>query len=43
LIIAESDTELELGDALELLADAWPTAEPTGTATESTGRCRSRG
>ncbi|MEI6161885.1 MAG: DUF3987 domain-containing protein, partial [Roseococcus sp.] len=37
LIIAESDTELELGDALELLADAWPTAEPTGTAIPAAG------
>ena len=37
VIIAESDTELGLGDALELLADAWPTAESTGTAIPAAG------
>jgi hypothetical protein len=37
VIIAESDAELELGDALEVLADALPAAEPTRTAIHAAG------
>jgi hypothetical protein len=37
VIIAESDAELELGDALEVLADALPAAELPGTAIPAPG------